>query len=106
MRRIRNNKQIIVFILVLGLVSSVYSQDMPTEIIELSLEDVSRLAIENSLDIQIAQYDTYISRTSLDDARSIFDTIFSAEASYNRNKKIKLVVLLVLIQKSICFLLA
>ncbi|MCK4912411.1 MAG: TolC family protein [Candidatus Omnitrophica bacterium] len=87
MRSIRNNKPIIIFILVLGLFGSVYSEDIPTETIKLSLEDVSRLAIENSLDIQIAQYDAYISRTSLDDARSIFDTIFTAEASYNRNKK-------------------
>ena len=87
MRRIRNSKQIIVFILALGLVSNVYSEDMPAKVIELSLEDVSRLVLENSLDIQIAQYDTYISRTSLDDVQSIFDTIFSAEASYNRDKK-------------------
>ena len=87
MRRIRNSKQIIVFILALVLVGKVHPEDMPAKEIELSLEDVSRLALENSLDIQIAQYDTYISRTSLDDAQSIFDTIFSAEAAYNRDKK-------------------
>ncbi|NQT28444.1 MAG: TolC family protein, partial [Candidatus Omnitrophica bacterium] len=87
MRRIRNSKQIIVFILALGLVGNIYSEDMPATIIELSLEDVSRLALENSLDIQIAQYDAYISRTSLDDAQSIFDTIFSAGAAYSRDKK-------------------
>lgn len=68
-------------------ITRVYAQEVVTLPIELSLEDVSRLALENSLDIQIAQYDTYISRTSLDDAQSIFDIIFSAEASYNRNKK-------------------
>ena len=67
--------------------AEVYSQAPAASLIELSLEDVSRLALENSLDIQIAQYDAYISRTSLDDAQSIFDTIFSAEASYNRDKK-------------------
>ena len=67
--------------------AKVYSQDLITSLIEISLNDVSRLAIENSLDIQIAQYDTYISRTSLDDALSIFDTIFTAEAVYNRDKK-------------------
>ncbi len=87
MRRIRNSKQIIVFILALVLFGEVYSEDIPAKVIELSLEEVSRLVLENSLDIQIAQYDTYISRTSLDDAQSIFDTIFSAEAAYNRDKK-------------------
>jgi len=79
-------------LLIIGLATnltldSVYSQALATSPIELSLEDVSRLALENSLDIQIAQYDTYISRTSLDDAQSIFDTIFSAEAAYSRDKK-------------------
>ena len=87
MRRIRNRKVIIIFILALGLAGNLYSQDKSKPSIELSFEDVTRLVLENSLDIQIAKYDVYISRTSLDDARSIFDTIFSAEASYVHNKK-------------------
>ena len=79
-------------LLIVGLATNlttakVYPQTPAASLIELSLEDVSRLTLENSLDIQIAQYDVYISRTSLDDVQSIFDTIFSAEASYNRNKK-------------------
>ncbi len=87
MERIRRNKYIIFFFLVLGLTAKVYSQETSSEVIELSLEDVTELALANSLDIQIAQYDAYISRTSLGDAQSIFDAIFSAEAGYNRNKK-------------------
>jgi len=79
-------------LLIVGLATNlttakVYPQTPAASLIELSLEDVSRLALENSLDIQIAQYDAYISRTSLDDIQSIFDTIFRAEASYSRDKK-------------------
>lgn len=96
MEKIRRSKYRVFFylLLIVGLATNLttvkaYSQEPAASIIELSLEDVSRLALENSLDIQIARYDAYISRTSLDDAQSIFDTIFSAEASYNRNKKAK-----------------
>ena len=94
MIKLMKNKYKLVFYLLftIGLVmnlitAKVYSQDSITSLIEISLNDVSRLAIENSLDIQIAQYDAYISRTSLDDALSIFDTIFTAEAAYSRDKK-------------------
>lgn len=69
--------------------AKVHSREPAASLIELSLEDVSRLALENSLDIQIVRYDAYISRTSLADAQSIFDTIFSAEAGYTRNKKVQ-----------------
>ena len=53
----------------------------------LSLESVSDLALKNSLDIQIAQYDAYISRVSLKDAESIFDTFLKADVSFNRDRK-------------------
>jgi outer membrane protein TolC len=53
--------------------------------IELSLRDVTELALRNSLDIQIAQFDAYIERTSLEKAQSIFDTFFEAEASYRKD---------------------
>ncbi|RKY38424.1 MAG: hypothetical protein DRP76_04495, partial [Candidatus Omnitrophota bacterium] len=42
----------------------------------LSIDDVSRLALENSLDIQITQFDILISQTSLLKAESIFDIYF------------------------------
>jgi len=54
--------------------------------LELSIDEVTEVALKNSLDIQIAKFDAYISRTSKDEAESIFDTVFSAESSYNRDK--------------------
>ncbi|UCG35100.1 MAG: TolC family protein [Candidatus Omnitrophota bacterium] len=48
----------------------------------ISLEEVTQLALDNSLDIQIAKYDTYIKRTSLLKAESIFDTYFNVSAGY------------------------
>ena len=94
MEKIRRSKYraFLYRLLIVGLAANLitaeaYSEAPAASLIELSLEDVSRLALENSLDIQIAQYDVYISRTSLGDVQSIFDTIFAAEASYTRNKK-------------------
>ena len=56
------------------------------EFLELSLNDVTKLALENSLDIQIAKFDVYIERTSLEKAESIFDTIFDGEFSYTHDR--------------------
>ncbi len=53
----------------------------------LSLDEVMQLALSNSLDIQIAKFDTYIERASLGEAESIFDTFLKAEASYDLNKQ-------------------
>jgi len=55
--------------------------------ITLSIDEVSRLALENSLDIQIAQFDAYMGRTSLEKEESIFDTVLDAGIGYQRNKK-------------------
>ncbi|KPK98904.1 MAG: hypothetical protein AMJ95_02195 [Omnitrophica WOR_2 bacterium SM23_72] len=70
----------------------------PTEtqekVIELSLEDVTRLALENSLDIQMAKFDAYIKRTSLERAQSLFDTFLNARGYFSRNKKMQPSVLL------------
>ncbi len=54
---------------------------------KISLDEASRLALENSLDIQIARFDTYRARTSLKNAESIFDTFLNAETSYRNNSK-------------------
>lgn len=68
----------------------VYSQDkMEKEIIELSVEDITEIALKNSLDIQIAQFDAYIKRTSLEKAESLFDTFLNAKASFQRDKKMQ-----------------
>ena len=57
--------------------------------IELSLEDVSLLALENNLDIQIVKLDYYISRHNLDKTKSIFDSVLEAEAGYTKDKSAK-----------------
>ena len=53
---------------------------------EISIDDVTQLALENSLDIQIAQYDAYIKRVSLMKAQSIFDAFFNASIGYTDDR--------------------
>ncbi|MFH2145782.1 MAG: TolC family protein [Candidatus Omnitrophota bacterium] len=48
----------------------------------LSLDEVSQLALENNLDIQIAKYDAYIQRTDIDRVKSVFDAVFTAGLAY------------------------
>jgi outer membrane protein len=52
-----------------------------------SLDDITNLAINNSLDIQIAKFDAYMERTSLKKIRSIFDTFLSANVSFMRDRR-------------------
>ena len=49
---------------------------------EISLQDVTRYALANSLDIQIAKLDAYISRTELARSYSLFDTFLNASINY------------------------
>ncbi|MBU0709242.1 MAG: TolC family protein [Candidatus Omnitrophica bacterium] len=78
-------RNIFIFIIIFtGIVNSAYSQE---KTIELSLEDVTNLALENSLDIQIAKFDAYIQRTSLKKQESVFDTFLKAEIGYRRDKR-------------------
>ncbi|MDP8216923.1 MAG: TolC family protein [Candidatus Kaelpia imicola] len=53
----------------------------------LSIESVTELALKNSLEIQIAKYDAYRSRTKLKKEKSIFDTFLTLEADYRDNKQ-------------------
>lgn len=87
MKRLNKNRNISLFLMLLGvaLLSSKGFAQEPRPL-ELSIEEVTEIALKNSLDIQIAKFDTYISRTQKNEAESIFDTIFSAESSYNRDK--------------------
>lgn len=88
MKRLNKNKIIsLVLILVAGFFIGVRSFAEDQLPLELSLAEVTKIALENSLDIQIAKFDAYISRTSQDESESIFDTIFSAEAAYNRDRQ-------------------
>jgi len=54
---------------------------------QISIDDVTRLVLKNSLDIQIAKIDAYKERTSLGRAKSIFDTFMNSGASYENDKK-------------------
>ncbi len=53
----------------------------------LSIESATELALKNSLEIQIAKYDTYRSRTKLKKEESIFDTFLTLTADYRDNKQ-------------------
>ncbi|MDP8253512.1 MAG: TolC family protein [Candidatus Kaelpia aquatica] len=59
----------------------------PAAVLPLSIESVTDLALKNSLEIQIAKYDTYRSRTKLEKEESIFDTFLTLEASHRDNKQ-------------------
>ncbi len=89
MRKIRSFNKILAYFIILSVLTpkafSVTLKDLGP--IELSLKDVTSIALDNSLDIQIAKFDAYIERTELDRHESIFDTILEAEISYNKDKK-------------------
>ncbi|HLF18562.1 MAG TPA: TolC family protein [Candidatus Omnitrophota bacterium] len=55
----------------------------------LSLDDVTRLALSNNFDIQIAKYEAWIARTDNAVATSIYDTLFNAEVEYEKDKSKK-----------------
>ena len=59
----------------------------------ISLEQISKSAIENSLDMQIAKYDAYIKRTHLGKAKSIFDTFLYGRTNTTSDEKTKTSVL-------------
>lgn len=63
-----------------------------SEIVEVSLDEVSQLALNNSLDVQLAKYETFISNLSLDKTESIFDTFLTANSGINRNKADSLIL--------------
>ncbi|HAJ57231.1 MAG TPA: hypothetical protein DCL35_05620 [Candidatus Omnitrophica bacterium] len=52
------------------------------EVISFSIEDVTRLALENNFDVQIAKFDAHIKRNDLLEEVSIFDTVLTAKASF------------------------
>lgn len=89
---------VILLLLILPAGGRVYPQGIETgpkeKEIELFLEDVSRLALENSLDVQIAKFDAYIERTSLKKEESIFDTFFNAKFGYEHDKRMQPTTLL------------
>lgn len=52
------------------------------EIVDISIDEVMQLALENSLDLQIAKFDAYVERQSLPKTESIFDPLLKGEAYY------------------------
>ncbi len=54
--------------------------------VRLSVDDVTRIALDNNFDIQLAKYDAWIKATDGMKSESIFDTIFNAEVSYREDE--------------------
>ena len=52
----------------------------------LSLDEVTRLALQNNFDIQLAKYDALIARTGKGVSESIYDTIIDMEVKYRRDE--------------------
>lgn len=65
-----------------GLSGQEKQADAPVNSVTLSLREVSRLALDNNLDIQISRYNAYIERTRGKDAESVFDTMLNAQVFY------------------------
>ncbi len=59
------------------------------KVYQLSLEEVTRLALENNFDIQLARYDAWIARTGGMRAESIYDTVFDAVIEYQDDQSKK-----------------
>lgn len=51
----------------------------------IGLDEVTRRALENCLDVQIAKYDVYIKRQDLRKVTSMFDTFLSMEGKYTKD---------------------
>lgn len=52
----------------------------------ITLKDMTRLAIKRSFDIQLARFDAQISQADKIAAKSIYDLMFNTEANYHRDK--------------------
>jgi outer membrane protein TolC len=89
----RNIKNIIFISLLLGVVclgKVILAEEIreeKAEIVDISIDEVTQLALENSLDIQIAKFDAYIGRKAVTKAESIFDPLLKGEAYYFDNRK-------------------
>jgi outer membrane protein TolC len=55
-------------------------------VLELSLEDAVRLALQNNLDVERARFSPQIARTEIEKARAAFDPIIGLEASISQTK--------------------
>ena len=93
---IRSSLKLVIFILVVYFLNPTkyaYSEEyiqkdtLRKKAYNLSLEEITRLALLNNFEIQLAKYDTWIARTDQNVVESIYDTIFSAEIEYQNDQK-------------------
>ena len=56
------------------------------KIYRLTLDEATRLAIENNFEVQLVQYDAQIAKTKQGEAESIYDTLLEAEIKYRDNQ--------------------
>jgi len=75
-------KNISTFIAIIAIVFFMPFQAEAEKEYHLSLDEVTKLALNNNFDIQLAKYDAWIARTDNDVARSIYDTMFEALVEY------------------------
>ncbi len=78
------NILLVVYVLISVSFLCVYSQEKD-DVIYIDFLGITKLALENNLDIQMAKFDAYINRNNLFEAESIFDTFFNAQLSYEKN---------------------
>ncbi|MCG8430894.1 MAG: TolC family protein [Candidatus Omnitrophica bacterium] len=83
------NRGLVVFLAGLSFIGTVslYAQEPAggRELL-LTLEEASRMALRNNLDIQIARFDASMKRKDLAGAVSVFDAILNARASYSDDR--------------------
>lgn len=83
MKQFKINFGVVFFILISALVGHAQQGSVYT----LSLDEVSRLALVNSFEVQLAQYDADIASTKKGEVESIYDTILDAEVNYEKDKR-------------------
>lgn len=66
---------------------SFYSISFAQNVYKLSLDEVSKLTMQNNIDIQIAQYDNKIADYDIDIAESIFDIILYSKVGYTNDQR-------------------
>ncbi len=61
-------------------------QDATERVLELSLEDAIRLALQNNLDIERERFGPQIARTEVEEERAAFDPVIGLEATLSQTK--------------------
>lgn len=77
---------IFTLIAVLATSLNVSSANASEKYLRLSLDEVTKIALENNFDVQLAKYDAWIKATDEMNVKSIFDTIFEGEVAYREDE--------------------